>query len=207
MIEATAFVSPKWVPQMVDNAEVMETDASRTAGEAVRGYVSCTLGCPYQREVPPHDLAKVADTLYQMGCEISVGDTIGVGIPVRTQAILEAVAGRVPVGKLAGHHHDTYGQALANIYAALQMGVAVLDSSVTGLGDCDYAQDATDNVATEDIVCRLQGLDATGVDLDRWSPPVNHLRIAQARRARKSSVPCRRSAAPSDERDPITSGK
>jgi len=228
-VEATAFVSPKWVPQMADNAEVMarihrrpgvaypvlvpnmqgfEAAAAAGAQEVavfgaasesfsrkninssiaeslarfapvvaaarardirVRGYISCVLGCPYEGDIAPDAVARIADALYRMGCyEVSLGDTIGVGTPGRTQAMLDAVARAVPVERLAGHFHDTYGQALANIYAALERGVAVFDSSVAGLGGCPYAKGATGNVATEDVVYLLHGLGCTtGVDLDR----------------------------------------
>jgi hydroxymethylglutaryl-CoA lyase len=228
-IEATAFVSPKWVPQMADNADVMarirrkpgvaypvlvpnmkgfEAAADAGAREVavfgaasesfsqkninssiaeslvrfapvvaaarerdirVRGYISCVLGCPYEGDIAPAAVARVADALYRMGCyEVSLGDTIGVGTPGRTQAMLDAVARVVPVDRLAGHFHDTYGQALANIYAALERGIAVFDSSVAGLGGCPYAKGASGNVATEDVVYLLHGLGcATGVDLDR----------------------------------------
>jgi hydroxymethylglutaryl-CoA lyase len=143
-------------------------DAARSAHVAVRGYISCVLGCPYQGEVEPQAVAEVADGLDQMGCyEVSLGDTIGIGTPAKTQAMIETVARRVPVDRLAGHYHDTYGQALANIYASLEMGVAVFDSSVAGLGGCPYAKGATGNVATEDVLYLLQGLGVeTGVDLD-----------------------------------------
>jgi hydroxymethylglutaryl-CoA lyase len=228
-VEATAFVSPKWVPQMADSADVMarirrkpgvaypvlvpnmkglEAAAAAGAQEVavfgaasesfsqkninssiaeslarfepvvaaarardirVRGYISCVLGCPYEGDIAPDAVARVADALYRMGCyEVSLGDTIGVGTPGRTQAMLDAVVRVVPVAKLAGHFHDTYGQALANIYAALERGVAVFDSSVAGLGGCPYAKGATGNVATEDVVYLLHGLGCTtGVDLDR----------------------------------------
>ena len=228
VVEATAFVSPKWVPQMADNAEVMArisrrpgtsypvlvpnlkgfeaavaagatevavfgaaseafsrkntncsiaeslarfepvVAAARATHIAVRGYVSCVLGCPYEGEVPVEKVADVGERLIQMGCyEISLGDTIGVGTPGKTRRMLEAVAKRVPVAKLAGHYHDTYGQALVNIYASLEVGVAVFDSSVAGLGGCPYAKGATGNVATEDVVYMLHGLGIdTGVDLD-----------------------------------------
>jgi hydroxymethylglutaryl-CoA lyase len=134
----------------------------------VRGYVSCVLGCPYEGEINPERVAHVAGALYEMGCyEVSLGDTIGTGTPGKTKAMIEACARRVPIGKLAGHYHDTYGQALANIYASLEMGVATFDASVAGLGGCPYAKGATGNVATEDVVYMLHGLGIrTGIDLD-----------------------------------------
>jgi hydroxymethylglutaryl-CoA lyase len=142
--------------------------AARARGVAVRGYVSCALGCPYQGAIEPAAVAEVAATLYQMGChEISLGDTIGVGTPAQTLAMLEAVARRVPLERLAGHFHDTYGQALANVYAALQFGVAVFDASVAGLGGCPYAPGAAGNLATEDLLYMLDGLGLeTGVQLE-----------------------------------------
>jgi hydroxymethylglutaryl-CoA lyase len=226
-VEATAFVSPKWVPQMADHTEVLERirrkpgvdypvlapnlkgfEAARAAGATevaifgaaseafskknincsiaeslerfrplasaakkhgirVRGYVSCVLGCPYEGEVAPQRVADVAAALYEMGCyEVSLGDTIGVGTPGKTKAMIEACAKRVPIGKLAGHYHDTYGQALANIYASLELGVRTFDASVAGLGGCPYAAGASGNVATEDVVYLLNGLGMrTGVDL------------------------------------------
>ena len=135
----------------------------------VRGYISCVLGCPYQGDVPPAAVAEIAHELFEMGCyEISLGDTIGVGTPGKTQDMIEAVARRVPVKKLAGHFHDTYGMAIANVYASLQAGIAVFDSSIAGLGGCPYAPGATGNVATEDLVYLLQGLNIDhGVDLAR----------------------------------------
>lgn len=228
-VEATAFVSPKWIPQMADHTEVLErirrkpgvaypvltpnlkgfeaaraagatevavfgaasesfsrknincsiaeslerfrpvADAARAAGVKLRGYVSCVLGCPYEGEVAPRKVAEVAGALADMGCyEVSLGDTIGVGTPGKTQAMIEAVARRVPIGRLAGHYHDTYGQALANIYASLELGVATFDASVAGLGGCPYAAGASGNVATEDVVYMLQGLGIeTGIDLAR----------------------------------------
>jgi hydroxymethylglutaryl-CoA lyase len=228
-VEATAFVSPRWVPQMADHTEVLErirrkpgvsypvltpnlkgfeaaraagatevavfaaaseafskrnincsiaeslerfrpvTEAAREAGIKVRGYVSCVLGCPYEGEVAPGKVAEVAGALCDMGCyEVSLGDTIGVGTPRKTQAMIEACAKRVPVAKLAGHYHDTYGQALANIYASLELGVATFDSSVAGLGGCPYAAGATGNVATEDVLYMMNGLGIeTGIDLAR----------------------------------------
>lgn len=227
-IEATSFVSPKWVPQMGDNAEVMArivrlpgvdypvltpnlkgfegalaagarevavfgaasesfsqknincsiaesldrfapvVEAARAAGVRVRGYVSCVLGCPYEGEVAPEAVAGVAATLFEMGChEVSLGDTIGTGTPGKTRRMLDAVACRVPIDRLAGHYHDTYGQALANIYASLLAGVATFDASVAGLGGCPYAAGASGNVATEDVVYMLEGLGIeTGIRLD-----------------------------------------
>jgi hydroxymethylglutaryl-CoA lyase len=228
-VEATAFVSPKWIPQMADHTEVMERlrrkpgvsypvltpnlkgfEAARAAGATevaifgaaseafskknincsiaeslerfkpvvevakssnikVRGYVSCVLGCPYEGEIKPGRVADVAAALYEMGCyEVSLGDTIGTGTPGKTKAMIEACARRVPLERLAGHYHDTYGQALANIYASLEIGVSTFDASVAGLGGCPYAAGASGNVATEDVVYMLNGLGArTGVDLDR----------------------------------------
>jgi hydroxymethylglutaryl-CoA lyase len=227
-VEATSFVSPKWVPQMADHAEVMAginrrpqvaypvlvpnrqgLEAALAAGarevaifgaasEAfsqknincsiaeslrrfeevmtvakeqglrVRGYLSCVLGCPYQGEVAPQQVATLARQLLDMGCyEISLGDTIGVGTPAKAQAMIDAVAALVPRERLAVHFHDTYGQALANIFAALERGVAVVDSSVSGLGGCPYAKGASGNVATEDLLYMLNGLGIdTGVDLE-----------------------------------------
>ena len=142
--------------------------AAQAAGIRVRGYVSCVLGCPYEGEVAPQSVASVAAALFEMGCyEVSLGDTIGTGTPGKTLRMLEAVARRVPMEKLAGHFHDTYGQALVNIYASLQMGLAVFDASVAGQGGCPYAAGASGNVATEDVVYLLQGLNIeTGIDLD-----------------------------------------
>jgi hydroxymethylglutaryl-CoA lyase len=143
--------------------------AAKKADVAVRGYVSCVLGCPYQGAVSPLAVADVAWALYEMGCyEISLGDTIGVGTPGATKDMLEAVAKRVPLKKLAGHYHDTYGMAIANIFASMEMGVAVFDASVAGLGGCPYAAGASGNVASEDVVWLMCGLGIdTGVDLDR----------------------------------------
>jgi len=138
-------------------------------GIKVRGYVSCVLGCPYQGEVKPERVAGVAAALYEMGCyEVSLGDTIGTGTPGKTRAMIEACAKRVPREKLAGHYHDTYGQALANIYASLEMGVHTFDASVAGLGGCPYAAGASGNVATEDVIYMMNGLGVrTGVDLGK----------------------------------------
>lgn len=145
------------------------TEAARQAGIKVRGYVSCVLGCPYEGEIAPAAVAEVAARLFAMGCyEISLGDTIGVGTPGRARTMVEAVAERVPMSQLAVHFHDTYGQALANILACLEIGVAVADSSVAGLGGCPYARGASGNVASEDLVYMLHGLGVeTGIDLDR----------------------------------------
>jgi hydroxymethylglutaryl-CoA lyase len=227
VIEATSFVSPKWVPQMGDNSAVMQGirkhpaavypvltpnlqgfDAAIQAGATevaifgaasesfskknincsiaeslkrfepilssasaleipVRGYVSCVVGCPYEGAIAPEQAAGVAQSLFEMGCyEISLGDTIGVGNPAAIQRLLEACARVVPIEKLAGHYHDTYGMAIANIYASLQLGMATFDSSVAGLGGCPYARGASGNVATEDVVYLLHGLGIeTGIDL------------------------------------------
>jgi hydroxymethylglutaryl-CoA lyase len=142
-------------------------DTALNAGLKVRGYVSVVLGCPFEGEVEPEAVADVADRLYQLGCyEISLGDTTGMGTPAKTQRMLEAVGKRVPVGKLAGHYHDTYGQALANILASLELGVATFDSSVAGLGGCPYSPGATGNVASEDVLYMLNGMGIeTGVDM------------------------------------------
>ncbi|MCH7833423.1 MAG: hydroxymethylglutaryl-CoA lyase [Proteobacteria bacterium] len=142
-------------------------EAAQTAGIAVRGYVSCVLGCPYEGEVPPQAVARVAKELMAMGCyEISLGDTIGRGTPARAQGLIDTVAEAVPVESLAAHFHDTYGQALANILAVLEKGVAVIDSAVAGLGGCPFAEGATGNAASEDVLYMLNGLGIeTGVDL------------------------------------------
>src|SRR5690606_23749131 len=144
------------------------TEAAQAAGVRVRGYVSCVAGCPYEGPVAPEKVADVAETLLAMGCyEISLGDTIGTGNPDSIRRMLEAVLRRVPAGRLAGHYHDTYGMAAANVYASLQMGVAVFDASVGGLGGCPYAAGASGNVATEDLVWLLHGMGLqTGIDLD-----------------------------------------
>ena len=140
-----------------------------SAGLRVRGYVSCALGCPYQGEVAPGEVARVSGLLRDLGCyEISLGDTIGVGTPGNARAMLERVAEDIPPAQLAAHFHDTYGQALANIYAALQLGVRVFDASVAGLGGCPYAKGASGNVATEDLVYMLDGLGIhSGVSLPK----------------------------------------
>ena len=144
-------------------------EQARADGIPVRGYVSCVLGCPYEGEIKPQKVAQVSRALLDMGCyEISLGDTIGVGTPGKARAMLEMVATEVPLEKLAVHFHDTYGQALANIYAALQVGVAVVDSAVAGLGGCPYARGASGNVASEDVLYMLDGLGIhTGVSLGK----------------------------------------
>ncbi|KPW53967.1 Hydroxymethylglutaryl-CoA lyase [Pseudomonas syringae pv. broussonetiae] len=143
--------------------------AAQMHGVQVRGYVSCVLGCPYEGSVSPQQVAAVANELYAMGCyEVSLGDTIGTGTPGATRALFNAVSAHIPRGKLAGHFHDTYGQALVNIYASLEEGIQVFDSSVAGLGGCPYAKGASGNVATEDVQYMLQGMGIeTGVDLDQ----------------------------------------
>ena len=240
-IEATAFVSPKWVPQMSDQKEVMQQTSQKyldsnknlqfsaltpnlkgydtaithgcqevavfgAASEAfskknincsieeslvrfnpvvekakldnipVRGYVSCIAGCPYQGQVPVSDVVKVSEKLFEMGChEISLGDTIGVGTPKRIKSVLKSLleAG-LPVDRLALHCHDTYGQAIANCYTGLEMGVTVFDSAVSGLGGCPYAKGASGNVSTEDLVYMLEGCGMeTGVNLDILSETGN----------------------------------
>jgi len=166
----------------------------------VRGYISCVLGCPYEGDVDPRRVAEVARALYQMGAyEVSLGDTIGTGTAGKTRALLELCIDSVPVAALAGHFHDTYGQALANVYAALETGVATFDCSVAGLGGCPYAKGATGNVASEDVVYLMQGLGIeTGVDMTKLRragqyisdflqrPPVS--RVARALNA-KSPLP------------------
>lgn len=144
-------------------------EAAKAADVRVRGYVSCVLGCPYDGEIAPEQVASVARELYAMGCyEVSLGDTIGTGTAGKTRSMLEVVGRDIPRDRLAGHFHDTYGQALANIYASLLEGINVFDSSVAGLGGCPYAKGATGNVATEDVLYLLQGLCIeTGVDMDK----------------------------------------
>lgn len=236
-IEATSFVSPKWVPQLADAAEVFtgiqrrpgvsypvlvpneqgyeralavgvrevavftaaseqfnrtNTNAGideslqrfepilargKADGVQVRGYVSTVLGCPYQGEVPLADVVRVARRLHAMGCyEISLGDTIGVGTPLKARAMLQAVAAEVPVAALAVHFHDTYGQALANIASCLEEGVRVVDSAVAGTGGCPYARGASGNVASEDVIYMLHGMGMrTGVDLPALAATGNWL--------------------------------
>jgi hydroxymethylglutaryl-CoA lyase len=144
-------------------------DAASALEIKVRGYVSCVVACPYEGAVDPAKTAWVAKKLYEMGCyEVSLGDTIGAGTPASIQRMIEACTKEVPVSKLAGHYHDTYGMAIANIYASLELGMAVFDSSIAGLGGCPYAPGASGNVATEDLLYLLQGLNIeTGVDMDK----------------------------------------
>lgn len=229
VIEATSFVSPKWIPQLADNKEVFnrinkkdgvsypvlvpnvqglddaiscgvkEIAVFTTPSEQfsmknthcsvaeslqritqvvvkatkhqikIRGYISCVLGCPYEGEISPQKVAILADALFKMGCyEISLGDTIGVGTPIKTKELLLSVSEYVPVSHLAVHFHDTYGQALINIFVALQHGIAVIDSSTAGLGGCPYAKGATGNVATEDVLYLLNGMGIkTDIDLSK----------------------------------------
>ena len=170
-------------------------DAAREQGIRVRGYVSCVLGCPYQGEVAPQQVASVARELFDMGCyEISLGDTIGTGTAGKARSLFEVVGRDIPRDKLAGHFHDTYGQALANIYASLLEGIHVFDSSVAGLGGCPYAKGASGNVASEDVLYLLDGLGIhTGIELDALINAgericavlgrANGSRVARARRA------------------------
>ena len=146
-------------------------------GIRVRGYVSCVLGCPYDGEVKPEAVVRVAKSLRDLGCyEISLGDTIGVGTPLQARRLLRAVAGAVPMAHLAMHFHDTYGQALANLYAGMEEGARVIDAAAGGLGGCPYAPGATGNVATEDVVYMLEGMGiATGVDLPRLVAATNEV--------------------------------
>lgn len=232
-LEATSFVSPKWVPQMGDNSELMQrinrdnnrhkdvcysvltpnmrgfenslafapdevvifgsasetfsqknincsidesierfapvAKAAKAAGIKVRGVISCTVGCPYEGEIAPSQVAYVTKRLVDIGAEhIGVADTIGVGTPIKVQNALKAAMEYIDVTDISGHFHDTYGQALANILASLSLGVAQYDTSAAGLGGCPYAKGATGNVATEDVVYMLQGMGIeTGIDLDK----------------------------------------
>jgi hydroxymethylglutaryl-CoA lyase len=171
-------------------------EAARANGVQVRGYVSCVLGCPYEGEVDPAAVAHVARELFNMGCyEISLGDTIGTGTPGKTRQLIEVVSRDVPRDKLAGHFHDTYGQALANIYASLLEGLCVFDSSVAGLGGCPYAKGASGNVASEDVLYMLDGLGInTGIDLtalvaagQRISDVLGRPNASRVARARQSA--------------------
>ena len=150
---------------------------AKVDGVKVRGYVSCVLGCPYDGEVKPQAVADVAQTLWDLGCyEVSLGDTIGVGTPLKARQLLRAVAGVVPMANLGMHFHDTYGQALANLYAGMEEGVRVIDSAAGGLGGCPFAPGATGNVATEDVVYMLEGIGiATGVDMTKLVAATNEV--------------------------------
>lgn len=175
---------------------------AKADGVKVRGYISCVLGCPFDGEIRPKAVADLAVTLSELGCyEISLGDTIGVGTPTKARAMLRAVSANIPAARLAMHFHDTYGQALANLYAGLEEGVRVIDAAAGGLGGCPYAPGATGNVATEDVVYMLEGMGVrTGIDMDRLlaatnamsevlgKPPVS--RVASALNAkRKRATP------------------
>jgi hydroxymethylglutaryl-CoA lyase len=148
---------------------------AKADGVKVRGYISCVLGCPYDGEIKPQAVVDVAKKLFDLGCyEISLGDTIGVGTPAKARELLRAVSGEVPVAKLAMHFHDTYGQALANLYAGMEEGCRVIDSAAGGLGGCPYAPGATGNVATEDVVYMLEGMGIrTGVDMAKLVAATN----------------------------------
>jgi hydroxymethylglutaryl-CoA lyase len=150
---------------------------AKADGVRVRGYISCVLGCPFDGEVKPQAVVDVAKTLWDLGCyEISLGDTIGVGTPLKARHLLRAVAGAVPMANLAMHFHDTYGQALANLYAGMEEGARVIDSAAGGLGGCPYAPGATGNVATEDVVYMLEGMGiATGVDMPKLVAATNEV--------------------------------
>ena len=150
---------------------------AKADGIRVRGYISCVLGCPYDGEVQPQAVVDVAQQLWDLGCyEVSLGDTIGVGTPLKARHLLRAVAGVVPMAHLGMHFHDTYGQALANLYAGIEEGCRVLDSAAGGLGGCPYAPGATGNVATEDVVYMLEGLGvATGVDMPKLVAATNEV--------------------------------
>ena len=150
---------------------------ARADGIKVRGYISCVLGCPYDGEVKPQAVVDVARILWDLGCyEVSLGDTIGVGTPRKARELLRAVAGHVPIANLAMHFHDTYGQALANLYAGMEEGARVIDSAAGGLGGCPYAPGATGNVATEDVVYMLEGMGiSTGVDMPKLVRATNEI--------------------------------
>ncbi len=171
----------------IDESFTHFVDVSRVAraeGIRLRGYISCVLGCPYEGEITPNRVRAIAMRLVDLGCyEISLGDTIGVGTPHTAAALIDAVTQSVPVGQLAVHFHDTYGQALANIYAVLQSGIRVIDGSVAGLGGCPYAKGAPGNVATEDVVYMLDGMGIkTGIDIARLVDIAQFISTALGRR-------------------------
>jgi hydroxymethylglutaryl-CoA lyase len=173
---------------------------AKADGIKVRGYISCVLGCPFDGEVKPQAVVDVARTLFDLGCyEISLGDTNGVGTPVKARTLVRAVGGSIPVANLAMHFHDTYGQALANLYAGMEEGLRVIDSAAGGLGGCPYAPGATGNVATEDVVYMLEGMGiATGVDMTKLLAATNEIskllgrspvsRVAQALNAKSRAA-------------------
>src|ERR1700728_22368 len=150
---------------------------ARADGVKVRGYISCVLGCPYDGEIKPQAVVDVAKILWDLGCyEVSLGDTIGVGTPKKARELIRIVAGHVPMAHLAMHFHDTYGQALANLYAGMEEGARVIDSAAGGLGGCAYGSGATGNVATEDVVYMLEGMGvATGVDMTKLVQATNDI--------------------------------
>ena len=152
-------------------------ERAKADGVRVRGYISCVLGCPFDGEIKPKAVADLAKTLWDLGCyEISLGDTIGVGTPDKAKQMLRAVSANIPAAKLAMHFHDTYGQALANLYAGLEEGVRVIDAAAGGLGGCPYAPGATGNVATEDVVYMLDGMGlSTGVDMEKLLAATNEM--------------------------------
>jgi hydroxymethylglutaryl-CoA lyase len=152
---------------------------AKADGVPVRGYISCVLGCPFDGEIKPKAVADLASTLWDLGCyEISLGDTIGVGTPAKAREMLRAVSANIPTGRLAMHFHDTYGQALANLYAGLEQGIRVIDSAAGGLGGCPYAPGATGNVATEDVVYMLEGMgERTGVDMEELLAATNAMSV------------------------------
>jgi hydroxymethylglutaryl-CoA lyase len=164
------------VAESIKRFEPVVTRA-KADGIKVRGYVSCVLGCPYDGEVKPQAVVDVAKVLWGLGCyEVSLGDTIGVGTPVKARQLLRAVAGALPMANLAMHFHDTYGQALANLYAGMEEGARVIDSAAGGLGGCPFAPGATGNVATEDVVYMLEGMGiATGVDMPKLVAATNEV--------------------------------
>src|ERR1700753_2765372 len=150
---------------------------AKADGIRVRGYISCVLGCPYEGEIKPQPVVDVTQALWDLGCyEISLGDTIGVGTPAKTRQLLRAAAAVAPIAKLAMHFHDTYGQALANLYAGMEEGARVIDSAAGGLGGCPYAPGATGNVATEDVVYMLEGMGiAPGIDMSKLVAATNEV--------------------------------